>query len=301
MLLDLLFINKESILSKKKAAILTTIWIAIGLAFSIIVYMVYSYGWTHNTLNYKPNEAVLNYLTGYVIELSLSVDNLFVIAMIFKSYKVTSAFQHKVLFWGILGAFVCRVILIFFGVGLINHFSFTFYVFGLFLVYTGIKMFLPEKSDDIVQSQSKIIKYLKKFMPVTSRIYDTSFFIRKRGILIATPLFVVLIMIEITDLVFALDSIPAIIGITQDTFIIVSSNLFAIIGLRSLYYFVAHMLDSFSYLKFSLGFILAFVGFKMLIHDYWNIPISLSLCIILISLAIGVLVSMHYTPQDKSS
>jgi tellurite resistance protein TerC len=233
----------------------------------------------------------LEFLTGYVIEYSLSVDNIFVFIMIFTYFAVDERYQHKVLFWGILGALIMRAIFIFAGVALIERFHWIIYIFGGFLVFTGLRM-LFQKDEGIHPERNPLIRFFRKFLPVTQKMHDDSFFVRIGGKLYATPLFLVLLIIETSDLIFAVDSIPAILAITQDSFIVFTSNIFAIMGLRSLYFAVSGIMDYFRYLKVGLAFVLAFVGIKMCISSFVKIPVVYSLLVIIGILAISILASV---------
>jgi tellurite resistance protein TerC len=252
-----------------------------------------------NPTQMTPNTAVINYITGYLIELSLSIDNVFVIAVIFSAFSIPPIYQHRVLFWGILGAIVFRALMILFGITLITKFDWIIYVFGIFLLYTAYKMF---QSDSIKfnPKQSLVFKYLDKIYPLTTVIDGHKFFIREKGIKTATPLFVALIVIELTDILFALDSIPAILAITADPFIVFSSNILAILGLRSMYFLVSRMLTKFRFINYSLVVILAFVGLKMLTSDFFHPPGWVSLSIILSSLLFGILASLAI-PEKKDT
>ena len=236
-----------------------------------------------------PLTASIEYLTGYIIELTLSIDNIFVIAMIFKSFKIPKKYQHRVLFWGIVGALLFRGLMIFFGVVLIEQFKWTTYVFGAFLIFTAIRMAFSNDEEEFDPKQSWVYRTIRRVMPVTGRIDGQKFIIKKRGLIIGTPLLLALILIEFTDILFALDSIPAILAITTDPFIVFTSNIFAILGLRSMYFFVANMLDSFHYLKYSLTVILIYVGIKLVLANHYHLPLSLSL---------GVIATVSYTHLD---
>ncbi|HUN03639.1 MAG TPA: TerC/Alx family metal homeostasis membrane protein [Niabella sp.] len=260
------------------------------MIFSGIIYLSFQNEWIANPTNLTPTIAVLKYITGYLIELSLSIDNVFIIALIFSSFAIPKKYQHEVLFYGVLGAIVFRALMIFFGVALITKFSWMIYVFGVFLILTALKMlFSHGKQKDA--KDFAIYKWIKKVYPVISTVYNDKFFIKKGGIKFATPLFVALIMIELTDLFFAIDSIPAILAITADPFIVFSSNILAVMGLRSMYFLIVGMLDKFRYIGYSLVVILAFVGTKMIISHQIDIPEWLSLGVIVLSLAGGMIAS----------
>ncbi len=291
LILDLgVFNRKPHEIKTKEAAIWTSVWVACAIFFSGIIYLSFQNDWIANPTNLTPTNAVLKYVTGYLIELSLSVDNIFIIALIFSSFAIPKKYQHEVLFYGVLGAIVFRALMIFFGVALITKFSWMIYVFGVFLILTALKMlFTHGKEKDV--KDFKIYKWIKKVYPVSTTVYNDKFFIKKGGIKFATPLFVALIIIELTDILFAIDSIPAILAITADPFIVFSSNILAIMGLRSMYFLIVGMLDKFRYISYSLVVILAFVGIKMIISHHVEIPEWLSLGVIVMSLAGGMAAS----------
>lgn len=290
--LDLGVFNRTPhVIKTKEAAIWTSIWITIALGFSGIIFWLFSEGLVDNPTGLTPENAVLKYITGYLIELSLSIDNVFVIAVIFSSFAIPQKYQHEVLFWGILGAIVFRALMIFFGVALINKFDWIIYVFGAFLLFTAFRM-LTHKESEFDPKKSKVFRYMKKLFPISYKMDGDKFFIKRMGIRAATPLFVALIIIELTDILFALDSIPAILAITSDPFIVFSSNILAILGLRSMYFLISRMLTKFRFINYSLVIILAFVGIKMLLSHNVEIPEWLSLGVIGISLAGGVLASL---------
>lgn len=299
--LDLGVFNKTPhIISTKEASKWTVIWVSLSFVFSGVIYWLYAINFIANPDELKPAAASIKYITGYLIELSLSVDNIFVIAIIFSSFKIPQKYQHRVLFWGIMGALIFRGLMIYFGVLLINKFSWTTYIFGLFLIFTAAKMLFSKEDDKFEPKNSFVYKSLRKIMPVTSHINGDHFFIKRRHITAATPLFVALIVIEVMDVIFALDSVPAILAITSDPFLVFSSNIFAILGLRSMYFFLANMLAKFSYLEYSLIAILSFVGFKMLSHDFVEIPEWVSLTFIALSLLIGIIVSLQMSKKEDT-
>lgn len=294
--LDLGVFNKNPhIISTKEASKWTLIWVTLSFLFSGVIYWLYTTDYIENPDNLKPAVASMKFITGYLIELSLSVDNIFVIAIIFASFKIPQKYQHRVLFWGILGAVVFRGLMIFFGVMLIHKFAWTTYVFGAFLIFTALKMLFSRDDDDFHPKDSFVYKTLGKIIPITSDMEGEKFFIStKAAKRTATPLFVALIVIEVMDVLFALDSVPAILAITSDPFLVFSSNIFAILGLRSMYFFLANMLTRFSFLEYSLVAILAFVGIKMILHDFIEVPEWASLSFIALSLLVGILVSLKY-------
>ncbi|KFF06059.1 TerC family protein [Flavobacterium reichenbachii] len=299
--LDLGVFNKNPhIISTKEASKWTLIWVTLSFLFSGVIYWLYTTDYIANPDNLKPAVASMKFITGYLIELSLSVDNIFVIAIIFASFKIPQKYQHRVLFWGILGAVIFRGLMIFFGVMLINKFAWTTYVFGLFLLFTAIKMLFSGEDDDFEPKNSFVYKTLGKIIPITAEMDHEKFFIStKTAKRAATPLFVALIVIEVMDVLFAVDSVPAILAITSDPFLVFSSNIFAILGLRSMYFFLANMLEKFSYLEYSLVAILAFVGLKMLLHEWIHIPEWASLGFIALSLLVGVLVSLKFGKEKE--
>lgn len=289
--LDLgVFNRKPHEIKTKEAAIWTSVWVSCAVLFSGIIYLSFQNGWIANPTNLTPIDAVLKYITGYLIELSLSVDNIFIIALIFSSFAIPKKYQHEVLFYGVLGAIVFRALMIVFGVALITKFSWMIYVFGVFLILTALKMlFSHNKPKDF--HDSIIYKWIRKVYPVTRKVYNDRFFIKRGGVRYATPLFVALIIIELTDVFFAIDSIPAILAITADPFIVFSSNILAIMGLRSMFFLIVGALDKFKYISYSLVIILAFVGVKMIISHHVEIPEWLSLGVIVMSLGGGMVAS----------
>ena len=299
--LDLGVFNKTPhIISTKEASKWTLIWVTLSFLFSGVIYWLYTTNYIENPDNLKPSVASMKFITGYLIELSLSVDNIFVIAIIFASFRIPQKYQHRVLFWGILGAVVFRGLMIFFGVMLINKFTWTTYLFGAFLLFTAIKMLFSGDDEDFQPKDSFIYKILGKIIPITSEMDGEKFFIAtKTAKKAATPLFVALIVIEFMDVLFAVDSVPAILAITSDPFLVFSSNIFAILGLRSMYFFLANMLAKFSYLEYSLIAILSFVGLKMLLHDFSHLPEWASLGFIALSLLVGILVSLKFGDEKE--
>lgn len=299
--LDLGVFNKTPhLISTKEASKWTAIWVTLSFLFSGIIYWLYSNHYISNPDRLKPVAASLKYITGYLIELSLSVDNIFVIAIIFSAFRIPQKYQHRVLFWGILGAIIFRGLMIYFGVLLIHKFSWTTYIFGIFLIFTATKMLFTKEDEKFEPKKSFVYRILRKIIPVTSHIDGEHFFVKRRHITAATPLFVALIVIEVMDVIFALDSVPAILAITSDPFLVFSSNIFAILGLRSMYFFLANMLEKFAHLEYSLIAILSFVGFKMLSHDFVEIPEWFSLAFIALSLSIGIIVSLQLSKEEVS-
>jgi tellurite resistance protein TerC len=285
--LDLgVFHRQAHVVSKKEAALWSLVWILLALTFNAGIY--YFNG---------PTRA-LEFLTGYLIEKSLSVDNIFVFIMIFSYFAVPAAYQHKVLFWGILGALLMRGLFIATGAVLLRHFHWVIYIFGAFLIFTGIKM-LTRAETSVHPEDNPVIKLLRRLMPITERYEGSSFFVKHQGQRFATPLFVVLLTVESTDLVFAVDSVPAIFAVTDDPFIVYTSNVFAILGLRALYFLLAGIMDLFCYLRHGLGFVLGFVGIKMMLADVYEIPIGVSLGMVAGILGLSIAASL-LVPQKST-
>jgi tellurite resistance protein TerC len=279
--LDLgVFHKKSHKVPVKEALTWSLVWISLAMAFNLLIYFKFG------------KIKALEFLTGYVIEYSLSIDNIFVFILIFSYFAVKDEYQHRVLFWGILGALIMRAIFIFAGVALINRFHWIVIVFGGFLVYTGIHM-LFQKETAVDPEKNAIVKFFRKFLPVTDNYHGDKLFIRQNHKLYATPLFLVLLVIESSDLIFAVDSIPAILAISKDSFIVYTSNIFAILGLRSLYFAVSGIMGFFRFLKVGLAFVLTFVGTKMLLAFFHiEIHIVFSLLIIISILTISILASV---------
>jgi tellurite resistance protein TerC len=274
------FNRREHKVPVKEALTWTFVWISIALFFNLFVF--FEFGKTR----------ALEFLTGYVIEYSLSVDNIFVFILIFTYFAVPAIYQHKVLFWGILGALILRGIFIFAGVALITRFTWIVIIFGGFLVFTGIKM-LFQSEIQLEPEKNPVVRFFKKFLPVTGELHGNRLFVRKNKLLYATPLFMVLIIIDVSDLIFAVDSIPAVLAISHNSFIVYTSNIFAILGLRSLYFAISGIIGYFRYLKTGVAFVLTFVGIKMLTSFFhFEIPILLSLGIIVLILLISILASI---------
>jgi tellurite resistance protein TerC len=263
----------------------TVVWIVLALCFNVGVYF------------WHGKQAALEFLAGYLIEKSLSVDNIFVFLLIFSYFKIPNQYQHTILFWGIVGALVLRAVFILAGVTLLHHFHALIYVFGGFLIFTGIRLAL-EKDKEIHPERNVVLRGFRKFMPVTTYLHDSKFFVREGGRLSATPLFIVLLVVETTDVIFAVDSIPAILAITKDPFIVYTSNVFAILGLRALYFALAGVMEKFHHLHYGLSAILIFVGVKMLIADWYKIPIGVSLGFIASALLLSVWASIKWPKTD---
>jgi tellurite resistance protein TerC len=279
--LDLgVFHSKSHVVSLRESLAWTGVWVALALAFNAGVW------------HYAGSGKALEFFTGYLIEKSLSVDNVFVFALLFSYFAVPPKYQHKVLFWGIFGALIMRAIMIAAGAALITKFAWIIYIFGAFLIVTGIKM-IVKREEEIHPERNPVVRWFKKLMPVTPEFRGDKFFVRENGLRMATPLFVVLLLVEFTDLIFAVDSIPAIFAVTKDPFIVYTSNVFAILGLRSLYFALAGVMDKFHYLKIGLGVVLSFVGVKMILaHTAWKIDTLVSLGVIVLILTVSVVWSL---------
>ncbi|MXV38902.1 TerC/Alx family metal homeostasis membrane protein [Flavobacteriaceae bacterium Ap0902] len=293
LIFDLFVLHKREEVSNKQTAKETIFWILVAIAQSLVIYLLYTNDLVRNPTGLTPHNAVLKYITGYFIELSLSVDNLFVIAMIFKSFHIPLKYQHKALFWGILGAIVFRGAMIGVGVVLFEKISWIPYVFGGFLIYTAFKMLydeLMEKPEEFDDSKSK--KIMRKYLKISPNLDGNKFFTIENGAKMATPLFGALILIEFTDILFAVDSIPAILAVTQDALLVFYATIFATLGLRSMYFFLANMLEKFHYLHYSIFVILLYIGIKLILMHHYEIPEWLSLGIIFLSLTGGVIVSL---------
>lgn len=284
--LDLFVLHRRTrVIGMREALGWSLFWISLAMAFSIGIYF------------YSSSEDALNFLTGYLIEKSLSVDNLFVFVLIFSYFKTPMHLQHKVLFWGILGAILMRAVFIAAGITLITYFEPVLYFFAIFLIYAGFKMAFKGE-EELAPQHNSILKLIQKIIPITDEYIDHKFFLRVGKKLWATPLFVVLMSIETTDVVFALDSIPAILAITKDPFIVYTSNIFAILGLRSLFFALAGLLTLFHFLHYGLAFILVFIGFKMLVAEWIHIPTYIALTVTLLSLVTAVACSLYYPKKN---
>lgn len=296
--LDLFVLNaKDHVPRTREALGQTALWMSIGIGFCGFIYLAYNNGWIDSDL--PAHTAMINYLTGYLVELSLSMDNVFVIAVIFGYFQVPAKYQHRVLFWGILGAVFFRLGMILAGVYLLEKFDWMFYVFGVLLLFSAYKM--VGKGEEVHPSENPIIKLVKRIVPVTHDYHGHDFWIRQAGKLHATPLFVALIMVETTDVIFAIDSIPAILGITTDSFLVFSSNILAVLGLRALYFVLSSMIDKFGLLKYSLALILTFVGVKLMLHEIWHPEEWISLVVIFVTLTAGVVFSLlKKVPEDEA-
>jgi len=286
--LDLgLFNRKAHTIRYREAWIWSAVWVTLAMLFAGIVFY------------YLGSQRGFEFVTGYIIELSLSVDNLFVFLILFSYFKVPAKFQHRVLFWGVMGALVMRLTMIFVGAALINRFHWIIYIFGAFLVYTGIKMFRQEELD-VQPEQNPLVRLVTRFLPISRHYDEEKFFTRANGKLTGTLLLLVLMVVEVTDLVFAVDSIPAIFAVTTNTFIVYTSNVFAILGLRSMYFLLAGVVDKFRYLRVGLAIVLTFIGLKMLVSAFgFIIPIKISLGFVALVLIGSVVASLVVAPEGE--
>ena len=289
LLLDLFVLHKDAhVITMKEAAVTSAAWVALGVSFTFVIW-----AWLGGT-------AASQYITGYVIEKSLSVDNVFVWAVIFGYFSVPKQFQHRVLFWGIFGALALRAVFVFAGVALLNRFEWLLFVFGAFLVYTAFKV-ARDNGHEIHPEDNPLLKLVRRVVPVSSAYDGQKLFTRTNGRRLATPLFVVLVLIEATDVVFAVDSVPAILAISRDQFVVFSSNALAILGLRSLYFLLASTEDKLIYLNKGLGIILAYVGIKMLVSHWYHIPTLLSLAVIAVVLTVTVVWSLQASKKLEAA
>ncbi len=296
--------RRPHVIRTREALMWTVFWIFLGLLFNVAVYFIYEHHWLGiGTAIREPlsgKDAALKYFTGYVVEKSLSLDNIFVFALIFNYFGVPPIYQHRVLFWGILGALILRGIMIALGVALIQRFSWIIYVFGALLILTAVKM-LMTREDKLEPDRNPLVRLARRFYPVTSDFEGQKFFTRVDGARAITPLFLVLLVVESSDVMFAVDSIPAIFAITTDPFIVFTSNVFAILGLRALYFALASILDRFRYLKVSLMLVLVYVGVKMILSGHYHIPTGISLAVIAGVLTTGIVSSLLFAPHPAGS
>ncbi len=287
--LDLGVFHREAhVIKLREALVWSGIWIGLSLLFNLGIYI------------YLGSEPAILFLTAYIIEKSLSVDNIFVFLLIFTYFSVPRIHQHRVLFWGILAALVLRAVFIAAGITLVQKFEWIIYIFGAFLIYTGFKMAL-RKDEQIHPEKNPVLRAFRRFFSVTDQYDGSRFFVMKAGRYVATPLFVVLLVVETSDLIFAVDSIPAVLGITYDPFIVYTSNVLAILGLRALYFALAGIMELFHYLHYGLSFILAFVGFKMLISHVYHIPTVLALGVISVTIAVCIVASVLHPRQAEKT
>jgi len=297
--LDLgVFNKKDHEIGVGEALRWTGVWIGVSLLFNLALYFLYGKGYIPNT-ELSGGEAALEFLTGYIIEKSLSMDNIFVMAAIFGYFKIPKIYQHRVLFWGILGAIIFRGVFVIGGAALLHHFEWIMYVFGALLIFSALKMLFSKEDEEQDLSQNTVVKLAKKFFPITTKIEGHAFFLKENGKRFITPLLLSLLVIETTDIFFAVDSIPAIFAVTRDPFIVFTSNIMAILGLRSLYFALAAMLGKFHLLKYALVFILGFVGVKMLIMEVYKIPTWISLSVIVLALGLGIAASFMFPAKEE--
>lgn len=284
---DLLVLHrKEHEVKPAEALRWCGVWVSLALAFNVLVYF------------WRGSETALQFLTGYLIEYSLSIDNIFVFILVFSYFQVPAKLQHKVLFWGILGALVLRAALILAGIGLMETFHWVIYVFGALLIYSGGRMVL-DSGEDVDPERNPALKLTRRILPVTTDYRGAKFFVREAGRLMATPLFIVLVVVETTDLVFAVDSIPAILAISQDEFVVYTSNVFAILGLRSLYFALAGVMKMFRFLKYGLAAVLVFVGLKMCLSGVWHMPVLASLVVVAGILVCAIALSLVLRERES--
>ena len=281
-----LFHRKTHEVKIREALLLTSFWVTLAVVFGLGIYGV------------RGPRPALEFFTGYLIEECLSVDNLFVFLLIFSYFSVPRIYQHKVLVWGIVGVMLLRAVFIVSGVALIRHFEWILYVFGGILILSGVKLF-SEKDKKIEPEKNPLLKFFKRLMPVTPHYEEDKFFVKRSGRMYATPLFVVLLVIETTDVIFAVDSIPAIFAITLDPFIVFTSNIFAVLGLRAMFFVLSGMMEKFQHLHYGLSFILVFVGVKMLVHGVLDIPVGIALGVIALTLALSVAASLLWPEKGQ--
>ncbi len=296
--IDLIFVGggKQHRVSLKEAASWSVVWVTLALSFGAGLWWYLDTYFTRELANTKTME----YLTGYLIEKSLAVDNVFVWLMLFNFFAIPFELQKRVLTYGVLGAIILRTIMIFAGVWLIAHFHWLLYVFGLFLLVTGIKMWwMADKEVNL--ENNPLLNWFKKHFAISNQLHGEKFFVIENGVKLMTPLFLALIMVEISDVIFAVDSIPAIFAITSDPFIVLTSNIFAILGLRAMYFLLADMADRFTYIKYGLALVLVFIGIKMLLIDLYKIPVGISLSVVALLIGGSILISWFKTkPQENT-
>ncbi len=277
--IDLFAHRKAKVIEVKEAAVWSAVWVSLGIAFGFVVWWMFG------------SERAQEYFSGFVIEKSLAVDNVFVWAMIFAAFSIPREYQHRVLFLGVVGALVFRGIFIALGAALIYQFSWILYVFAAFLLYTGFKM-LQTRNEHYNPSESKFYKWFSKKVPTTEKLYGQRMFVRISGVVLATPLFIVLVLVEFTDIIFAVDSIPAIFAVTDEPFLVFTANAFAVLGLRAMYFLLSDLIHRFVYLKVGLAVILIWVGVKMMLHDVYKVPTTLSLAVIILVISVAVIASL---------
>ena len=298
---DLFILSKsgENVPTIKASLRQTSIWVTLGLLFSLVVYGLYEYDFLGHGANLHGKQAALQYLTGYLIEQALSVDNLFVIALIMTFFKVPPQYQHKILFWGIIGVLVTRGFMIGIGFALVQAFSWINYVFGAILIWSAYKMATTDENEEVDYDKNWLTRLIQRFVPITKSFGEGHFFIKIDNKTTATTLFLALLVVESTDVLFAFDSVPAVFSVTKDPFLVFSSNIFAILGLRSLYFVLAASMDKFQYLETALVAILGFIGLKMILEDTLHIPVSVSLLVVATMLTAGILVSVYANKKSE--
>ena len=284
--LDLgVFNRKDHVIGFREAAAWSGVWVGLALIFNGILF--WKFGRDHG----------IEFLTGYLIEKSLSIDNIFVFIVIFRAFAVPAEYQHRVLYWGILSALIMRAIMIFAGVAMLERFHWLIYVFGVFLVITGVRLYIDRNKEEHPED-GRVMRFMRRIVPSTNTYHGHSFLTRENGKILATPLFMTLLLIEVSDVIFAVDSIPAIFAVTTDPFIVFTSNIFAILGLRSLFFILAGLVERFRYLKVGLAFVLIFVGIKMTIMDFYKIPALGSLGVIIFTLGISIFASFWVSRRE---
>lgn len=300
--IDMLSLKKSGAhkVGAKEALLWSAVWVGVSCLFAGWLYweIGYNSGYGHELAKIK----VMEFFTGYVLEKSLAVDNLFVFLMIFGYFKVPPQYQHRVLLYGVLGAIVLRALMVFVGAVLVREFSWVLYFFGAFLIYTGVKMLKHQdgENDEEEFAQNKMLLWLQKHIRVSSRLDNEKFFTLENGKRVATPLLLVLLMVELSDVVFAVDSIPAVFAVTTDPFIVLTSNIFAILGLRAMYFLLADIADRFVFLSYGLAFVLSFIGIKMLIVEWVHIPVAVSLAVVFGALGVSVMISLLHQRKPKN-
>lgn len=298
--IDMLTLKKTGAhkVSTKEALIWSMVWVAVSLGFA---------AWLYVELAANPDYGsqvaatkTMAFLTGYVLEKSLAVDNLFVFVMIFAYFKVPPQYQHRVLLYGVLGAIVLRTVMVLLGAALVREFEWILYVFGAFLLYTGFNMFKPQAKEEADIGDSVLLRWLTKHIRISQQLDGERFFTVENGRRVATPLLLVLVMVELSDVIFAVDSIPAVFAVTTDPFIVLTSNLFAVLGLRAMYFLLANIIERFVYLQYGLAFVLSFIGVKMLIMDWYHVPVGVSLAVVFSALFLSVLASWVHLRRMRS-
>lgn len=294
------FHRKDKIITTRSALSWSVFWIVLALTFNVIIFLLYenNYAWASlATENLDGKQAATQFLIGYVLEKSLSLDNIFVIAIIFSYFRVPLEMQHRVLFWGILGAVVLRGVMIALGAALFKQFDWVTYVFGAFLLYSAVRM-LMLRHENVEPANNPLVRLARRWLPMTDEYHGHNFLVRINGKTVATPLLLTLLLVESSDVLFAVDSIPAVFAVTRDPFIIFTSNVFAILGLRSLYFVLATYMEKFRYLKHSLVFVLAFVGVKMILSNHYHIPDGAAMGVIVGILLVGIFASIRGAAKD---